>query len=286
MTLTGIVEFNNQVIEDDTDRLPTNVIYTPAFTRLVPDADTQGSWYGIQLVHGDQDIASVEHALFGVLPRGAVGYFNVTAITEAKVERAVKPESIALAMFGLIAAFAALGIALSVIARQLRSTDEERQVLRAMGASPAGSFAEAMVGIVIAIAAGSLVACGIAVALSPLSPLGPIRSVYHPGIAFDWTVLGGGLLWLMGGLALGAAVLALRAAPHRRRAAGTPCRLHARLGLPRRPRPSVCHCRGSLACSSPSNQELGAPPCRPDGSWPERSSPSPWLRPRLPSAAA
>ena len=37
MTLVGIVEFNNQVIEDDTDRLPTNVVYTPAFTRLVPD---------------------------------------------------------------------------------------------------------------------------------------------------------------------------------------------------------------------------------------------------------
>ena len=143
-------------------------------------------------------------------------------------------------MFGLIAAFAALGIALSVIARQLRSTDEERQVLRAMGASPAGSFAEAMVGLVIAIAAGSLVACGIAVALSPLSPLGPIRSVYHPGIAFDWTVLGGGLLWLMGGLALGAAVLALRAAPHRlaRRARLAPARpsrvaqTAAALGLP------------------------------------------------------
>ena len=59
MTLTGIVEFNNQVIEDDTDRLPTNAVYTPAFTRLVPDSATEGTWYGIQLVHGDHDIASV-----------------------------------------------------------------------------------------------------------------------------------------------------------------------------------------------------------------------------------
>ncbi len=140
MTLVGIVEFNNQVIEDDTDRLPTNMVYTPAFTRLVPDADTQGTWYGIQLVHGHQDIASVEQGLLRVLPRGATGNFNVTATTEAKVERAVKPESIALAMFGLIAACAALGIALSVVARQLRSTDEERQVLRAMGASPGGAW--------------------------------------------------------------------------------------------------------------------------------------------------
>jgi len=240
MTLTGIVEFNNQVIEDDTDRLPTNVVYTPAFTRLVPDADTQGTWYGIQLAHGDQDIASVEQALLRVLPRGAAGNFSVTAITEAKVERAVKPESIALAMFGLIAACAALGIALSVIARQLRSTDEDRQVLRAIGASPAAALADGLLGIVLAIAAGTLVACVIAVAFSPLSPLGPIRSVYRPGIAFDWTVLGGGLLWLMGGLVLGAGLLALRAAPQRlaRRARLAPARpsrvarAAATIGLP------------------------------------------------------
>jgi hypothetical protein len=226
MTLTGIVEFNNQVIEDDTDRLPTNLVYTPAFTRLVPDSATEGTWYGIQLVHGDHDIASVEQALLRVLPPGAAGNFSVTAITEAKVERAVKPESIALAMFGLIAAAAALGIALSVIARQLRSTDEERQVLRAMGAGPAAALADGLLGIVVAIAAGSLLACAAAVALSPLSPLGPIRSVYQPGVAFDWTVLGGGLLWLMGGLVLGATVLALRAAPQRlaRRARLAPAR--------------------------------------------------------------
>ena len=240
MTLTGIVEFNNQVIEDDTDRLPTNAVYTPAFTRLVPDSATEGTWYAVQLVHGHNDIASVEQALLGVLPRGAAGNFSVTAITEAKVERAVKPESIALAMFGLIAAAAALGIALSVIARQLRSTVEERQVLRAMGAGPAAALADGLLGIVLAITAGSLLACAVAVAFSPLSPLGPIRSVYHPGVAFDWTVLGSGLLWLMGGLVLGAVFLALRAAPQRveRRARLAPARpsrvarAAAAIGLP------------------------------------------------------
>jgi len=240
MTLVGIVEFNNQVIEDDADRLPTNMIYTPAFTRLVPDADTQGTWYGIQLVHGEKNIASVEQALFRVLPPRAAGFFSVTSTTEAKVERAVKPESIALAMFGLIAAFATLGIALSIIARQLRSTDEERQVLRAMGASPAAAVADGLLGVVVAIAAGSLVACAIAVGLSPLSPLGPVRAVYHPGVALDWTVLGAGLLWLLGGLVLGATVIALRAAPHRiaRRARLAPARpsrvaqAAAAIGLP------------------------------------------------------
>jgi hypothetical protein len=137
MKLVGIVEFNNQVVEDDTDQLPTNVVFTPAFTRLVPDDDTQGTWYGIQLVHGNADIASIEQALLRALPPGAAGNFSVTSITEAKVERAVKPESIALAVFGLIALMAALGTALPVMARQLRSSEDERQVIRALGAGPA-----------------------------------------------------------------------------------------------------------------------------------------------------
>lgn len=216
MKLVGIVEFNNQVVEDDTDQLPTNVVFTPAFTRLVPDDDTQGTWYGIQLVHGNADIASIEQALLRALPPGAAGNFSVTSITEAKVERAVKPESIALAVFGLIALMAALGTALPVMARQLRSSEDERQVIRALGAGPATTVLDGLLGTIIAIVAGSFVALGVAVGLSPLSPLGPVRRVYHPSVlAFDWTVLGVGLALLVGGLGAAATILAVRAAPHR-----------------------------------------------------------------------
>ena len=44
----------------------------------------------------------------------------MTALTETKFERAVKPESIALGVFGAIAALAALAIALLTISRQLQ----------------------------------------------------------------------------------------------------------------------------------------------------------------------
>jgi len=238
MKLTGIVQFNNEVVEDDTDRLPTNVVYTPAFTRLVPDKSTNGTWYGVQLDRGDRNIASAEQALLRALPPGAVGNFNLTTITEAKVERALKPESIALALFGLIAALAALGIALPVISRQLRATEDERQVSRALGASPLANFIDAFAGPAIAVVAGSVVAGVVAVALSPLSPLGPVRAVWHPAVlAFDWTVLGAGLGVLAGGLGAATAVMAWRATP-RRPVAGTsvpPSKLvrhAAALGLP------------------------------------------------------
>ena len=112
MKLVGIVVFNDQVIEDDTDRLPTDILFTPALTRtLIASKAVQGTWYAMQLVHGSRDIPTVEKALIRLLPSGSDANFSVTLLTETKVERAVKPESIALGVFGAIAALAALAIA-------------------------------------------------------------------------------------------------------------------------------------------------------------------------------
>ena len=217
MTLVGIVVFNNEVIEDDADRLPTDVLFTPALTRtLFSSNSVQGTWYAMQLAHGDSNLAAVEETLIHLLPRGSDANFSVTSIAETKVERAVKPESIALGVFGAIAALAALAIGALAISRVLRSDEEDLFVLRALGASPATNVADGLIGVLGAIVSGSLLAAAVAVSLSPLSPLGPIRSVYHPGgIAFDWTVLGFGLLVLIVGLGAIAVALAYRSAPHR-----------------------------------------------------------------------
>lgn len=210
MKLVGIVEFNNEIVEDDTDRLPTNVVYTPAFMRQVPDADTNGTWYGIQLRQHAGSLASVEQELRSVLPRGATANFSVTAQTEAKVERAVEPESIALGVFGIIAAIACVVVALLIIGREVQASEDERRVLRALGESPATTLVDAIVGVAFAIVAGALLGCALAVAFSPIAPLGPIHRVYHPGVTWDWTVLGSGLALFGGFLLLGAVAIAAR----------------------------------------------------------------------------
>jgi len=217
MKLTGLVVFSNEVVEDDADRLPTNILFTPALTRpLLASGSTQGTWYGLQLVHGVRDVPRVQQAIPGLLSPGAAGFYRVTSLGEAKVERAVKPEAIALSVFGAIAALAALLIAVQAIARQRRDGDEDLQVLRALGASPATTAVDGLIGVLGAVVLGSVIAAAVAVALSPLSPLGPVRPVYpSSGIAFDWTVIGVGLLVLIGGLGAAAAVLAYRGAPLR-----------------------------------------------------------------------
>ena len=215
MKLVGLVVFNNQVIEDDADRLPTDILFTPALTRTLTSNSVQGTWYAMQLAPGTS-IPAVEERLIRLLPSGSDANFTVTSITETKVERAVKPESIALGVFGAIAGLAALAIGALAISRELRSAEADLSVLRALGASPATTVADGLVGVLGAIVSGALLAVVLAISLSPLSPLGPIRAVYHgPAIAVDWTVLGFGLLVLVGGLGATALALAYRGAPHR-----------------------------------------------------------------------
>jgi MacB-like periplasmic core domain/FtsX-like permease family len=119
-------------------------------------------------------------------------------------------------VFGLIAALAAVLIAGQVIGRQLGFWAHEERTMRALGAGPAMTTADALVGIMGAVVLGALMAGAVAVALSPLAPLGPVRPYDpDPGVAFDWTVLGFGMLALVLILGAAAVVLALQRAPHR-----------------------------------------------------------------------
>ncbi len=67
--------------------------------------------------------------------------------------------------------------------------------MRALGAGPSATLVDGLDGILVALVLGALVAAAVAVALSPLAPLGPFRPYYpDPGVSFDWSVLGFGVL--------------------------------------------------------------------------------------------
>jgi len=225
--LVGFVQLSNAIVQDDIDRLPTFVFFTPALGKEVVADDSQGAGgaitYGLQLDNGSSGVTKVEQEFAKLVPPHTTDDFHALAPVAAKVDRTVKPLSIALGVFGGVAALAALLIGVQAISRQLRGADEDLTVLRALGAAPSTTTADGLIGILGAIVAGALIAAVVAVALSPLSPLGPVRSVY-PGsaIAVDWTVLGIGLVTVIFGLGVSALGLAYRGAPHRvaRRGAG------------------------------------------------------------------
>src|ERR1039458_3784847 len=217
MKLVGTVVFNDAIVQDDVDASGSqDALLTPALTRRLAQCCAQYSFSYLQLDHGTNDVAKVEAEIQRIFPTSLPFDPHAMSIVETKAERAIKPETIALGAFGGIAALAALLIAAQMIGRQLQGGSDDLGTPRALGADPPMTMADGLVGIIGAVVLGSLVACAVAVGLSPLSPIGPVRPVYPtPGIAFDWTVLGFGLLVLIVGLSALAFAFAYREAPHR-----------------------------------------------------------------------
>jgi hypothetical protein len=217
--VVGIVVFNNGVVQDDIDAAYGFVVVTPALLREVIaklPATAVPFTYGLQLAHGSRDVATVEREVVGAIPGGEIHQFHATAPVVTQVEEATRPESIALGAFGVIAMLVTLVIAAQAIARQLRLGNDDRAILRALGASRGVASADGVIGVILAVLLGAALALAVAVALSPLTPLGPVRAVYPAsGVAFDWTVLGIGFAALVVTLAAVAATIAISQAPHR-----------------------------------------------------------------------
>ena len=216
--LVGIVEWDTQVVQDDDAALGNQIaVITPALTRQLETCCAYYSYVSFHLDGGLAHEAAVVSAVNKVIPDlGPVGGSTTNAPYVAKAERAIRPEAIALGVFGLIAALAALVINGQVISRLIRRNAEEGPTVRALGAGPAMAMADGLAGVVGAIAAGSFLAVGVAVGLSPLAPIGPVRPVYPDiGVDFDWTVLGLGFLLFVVALTATALLVAYRVAPHR-----------------------------------------------------------------------
>jgi hypothetical protein len=257
-TLTGIVVFQSEIVSDDVDRFPTYVLFTPAFTRRVASASYDDT-FGLRL-DDPGDVTAVEREIVRILPRGSIYNFHLTSVVQGEVQRAVKPEAIALGAFGAIAGIAALVIAGQAIGRLLQSNREELDIVRALGAGPLTTTAEDLLGALSAVLLGSLVAVGVAVGLSPLSPIGPVAQVFpSASFAFDWTVLGLGLVVLIVGVGGLTMTLAFLGSPYRRAAPEDRATSRA----------SVAGCRGGRESGVAGVGRHGYPLCPRARTWPQ-----------------
>jgi hypothetical protein len=212
VTLTGTITMAHSLVQDDVDNSSSLAFFTPAFTRQFLACCSNYTATGVQ-VTGARYLSLVNTELQGVLPKGFPAPLVGSTVVD-KAERAIKPESIALGIFGGIAALAALLIVAQVIGRQTRLGVGDLRTLQALGAGPATTAVDGLIGTLGAVVVGSLVAVAVAVALSPLAPIGPVGPVDPSGgVSFDWTVLGLGLATLVVGLGVIAVLLAYRAAP-------------------------------------------------------------------------
>lgn len=154
------------------------------------------------------------------------------AVQEATVERAIRPQAVALALFALALALTALLIVGQVAARLLIGAAGDNPALAALGMTRRQLFAVGLLEVAAAAAAGAAASVVIAVAASPLTPIGPARLAEpSPGVSADGSVLAAGFAIIVALLLARVAVTAWRQASARPAIAG------ARAGLPGGPVP-------------------------------------------------
>ena len=192
-----IVDANN-LVESDIDALGSSeVIFSPALTRILAPRCATGTETFLQLNGGDHNAKRAFAEVNRVDPNANKFGEQLTSSFVPAAQQAIEPEAIALAVFGGIAGLAVIMIAALMIGRILQIESEETNTLRALGANQLMMLSDQVVGVLGTVLIGSLLAVAIAFGLSPLAPLGPVRPVYpSPGVTFDWTALGFGFLIL------------------------------------------------------------------------------------------
>ncbi len=112
------------------------------------------------------------------------------SVQAATAERAIRPQAVALAIFALVLAVTALLLLGQAASRLVLVGSADNAVLAALGLTRWQLLAASQLQVAAAAACGALLACVVAVAASPLMPIGPARlAELHPGMSADAMVL-------------------------------------------------------------------------------------------------
>jgi FtsX-like permease family len=179
--------------------------YDAAYVRLSPGATAAG--FGRRA----QALARGFRATQGQI------YVDDASVQTAAVQRAVRPEALSLGLFALILAVTTLLIVGQAAVRQLAVSLADTPTLVALGMTRRQLMAAGLTCLGVAAAVGVFAAAGLAVAVSPLMPIGTARLAEpDPGVNADWAVLG------TGAVALAALLVAVAAWPAWRFASARP----------------------------------------------------------------
>ena len=214
--ITGIVEAPPALVDqfDEQDGAFLSRAATARFGREI-----SFSWVGLRLHGGSAGLQSLQTSLAHLATKVGQGYeFNVRRLdtVHRQVQDAIRPQAVALAVFGGLAALALLILVTQSLAQWLQRSAGSLRTLRAFGLSRRDAATTGALGPALAVGMGVVLAVVGAFALSPLAPLEPVRQ-FDPqqGAQFDSTVLVGGAL-ILGLILLGLlAVMAWRRAQAR-----------------------------------------------------------------------
>jgi len=221
--VVGVGRFPEEVLRDEYD-VDGFLLTTPALTRRYLEQGFPYRFHALHLAAGTNpsEVVAAYEALSGE------DYGLIVQRTDAQrtgAQLALRPIVVALAVFGGLAAAAALALGALGAARLSSAAGADVPVLRAVGASRAAIAMTVGAPALAGLAVGAVGAVALAVALSPLAPIGPVREV-EPGrgVDLDATAVLGGAGVLLAVLVLAALAGAALVARHRGRAIERPAR--------------------------------------------------------------
>src|SRR5262249_2351690 len=161
------------------DKIPTIVASTALMRKLGPH---YASWAAVEVklepgtdLDGFRRRADALARLFpGQHGQGQMLVADRNA-QAATVERTIRPEAVALALFALALALTSFLIIGQVATRILAAAAADNPVLAALGMTRRQLAWGRLAAVVVAAAAGAVAAAGVAVAVSPLMPIGSAR---------------------------------------------------------------------------------------------------------------
>jgi FtsX-like permease family len=206
--VSAVVAFDDQIVPATTANAQPMALLSPPFarSRLAASA-SYGTGISVSLKPGVSEAEFTAAAL--ALGGGKAGTYNtggsgsganggvyLTDLTAeaAASQRAIHPQAVALGAFALLAALLLAAVAGQLLSRQLVIDARDFPVLRALGMTPGQLTALSLARIAVVTVVGGVVAVGVAILASPLTPIGPARVAEpQPGLAVNLAMLGAGL---------------------------------------------------------------------------------------------
>src|SRR6202050_5665975 len=216
------------VLTDQSDAVNATVLPPGATRQLI--AYYQYGWVGVRLDRGADGIPKLQRHLASLagtveqqIPqpfRAELGgglTFNISSSTiiHDQVQQAIRPQALALAIFGGIAGLAMLVLVGQGLARLISQAGGDISVMRGLGATRAQVTLTASLPACSAVVGSVILAMAGAIGASRLAPVGPIRQ-FDPdrGLQADALVLGGGSAVLIVLLLAALTLMATQAVRH------------------------------------------------------------------------
>jgi hypothetical protein len=205
VVVTGVGTAHDGIVEDEAFAYGT-IYLSHAFAER---HELEPFFYGmaIRLAPG-ASVAELRRSIQAMAPDEAVEFKTEAAVADT-VARGTMPHTIALTLFAAVVGAAGLVVAGQALSRQLLALRADRPALAAMGLDRRQLRRAAILRAALLVTVGSVLALVVAVALSPLFPLGVAeRAEIDPGVDVDLAVLLPGIGLFAGTLLLWCAVRA------------------------------------------------------------------------------